>query len=54
MQWYPVELHTHTCHSDGDFNIKEIVHTAKRAGYQALAVTDHNTASVDNFYAIRS
>ena len=45
MQWYPVELHTHTCHSDGDFNIKEIVHTAKRAGYQALAVTDHNTAS---------
>lgn len=45
MHWYPVELHTHTCHSDGDFTVKELVRTAKRDGYRALALTDHNTAS---------
>ncbi len=44
MHWYPVELHTHTCHSDGDFTVKELVRTAKRRTGR-LALTDHNTAS---------
>ena len=25
MRWYPVELHTHTCHSDGSFTVEELV-----------------------------
>lgn len=45
MRWYPVELHTHTCHSDGTFTVEELVQAAKMKGYRALALTDHNTAS---------
>ena len=45
MRWYPVELHTHTCHSDGTFTVEELVQAAKMNGYRALALTDHNTAS---------
>lgn len=45
MRWYPVELHTHTCHSDGTFTVEELVRTAAGNGYQALALTDHNTSS---------
>lgn len=45
MKWYPVELHTHSRHSDGDFTIEGLTEAAKREGYHALALTDHNTAS---------
>ena len=45
MRWYPVELHTHTCHSDGSFTVEELVDAAARNGYRALALTDHNTSS---------
>lgn len=45
MYWYPVELHTHTCHSDGTFTVEELVRTAAGNGYRALALTDHNTSS---------
>ncbi len=45
MNWYPVELHTHTCHSDGDFTVDALVHAAKQRGFSAVACTDHNTCS---------
>ena len=44
MRWYPVELHTHTCHSDGSFTVEALVDAAARNGYRALALTDHNTS----------
>lgn len=45
MNWYPVELHTHTQHSDGDFTVAGLVKAAKRRGFAAVACTDHNTCS---------
>lgn len=45
MNWYPVELHTHTQHSDGDFTVAGLVHAAKNRGFAAIALTDHNTDS---------
>lgn len=38
-------LHTHTIHSDGKFSPEELVATAKKEGYKALAITDHDTAT---------
>lgn len=43
MNWYPVELHTHTQHSDGDFTVNELVCAAKQRGFAAIACTDHNS-----------
>lgn len=45
MKWYPVELHTHTEHSDGDFTVSGMVEAARKRGFAAVALTDHNTAS---------
>lgn len=45
MRWYPVELHTHTEHSDGDFTVSGLVRAARERGFAAVALTDHNTAS---------
>ncbi|HBI64115.1 MAG TPA: PHP domain-containing protein [Clostridiales bacterium] len=45
MKWYPVELHTHTQHSDGDFTVSELVHAAKQRGFHAVCLSDHNTMS---------
>ncbi len=45
MKWYPVELHTHTEHSDGDFTAAGLVEAAHNRGFAAIALTDHNTAS---------
>ena len=45
MKWYPVELHTHTEHSDGDFTVAGLVEAARKRGFAAVALTDHNTAS---------
>lgn len=45
MKWYPVELHTHTEHSDGDFTVAGLVEAAHNRGFAAVALTDHNTAS---------
>ena len=53
MNWYPVELHTHTQHSDGDFTIEGLVQAAKQRGFAAVACTDHNTcAGVREFEAV--
>ena len=43
MKYYPIELHAHTCHSDGDFSIHQLIQAAKEEPYQVLTVTDHNT-----------
>lgn len=43
MNWYPVELHTHTQHSDGDFIPASLVMTAKQCGFCGIAGTDHNS-----------
>lgn len=38
-----VDLHTHTCFSDGTTDIAQHLRAAHRAGLQRVAVTDHNT-----------
>lgn len=43
MNWYPVELHTHTQHSDGDFMPASLVMAAKQCGFCGIAGTDHNS-----------
>lgn len=45
MKWYPIELHTHTEHSDGDFTPTQLVQAAKNRGFAGVALTDHNTKS---------
>lgn len=35
-------LHLHTTHSDGVYSPKEIVRIAKREGYRAIAISDHD------------
>lgn len=36
-------LHTHSTHSDGEYTPSELVQTAKKEGYHAIALTDHDT-----------
>lgn len=43
MHWYPVELHTHTQHSDGDYTVPAMVKRAKELGFSGFALTDHNS-----------
>lgn len=45
MKQYPVELHCHTNHSDGDFEVDELIESALDFGYKGLILTDHNTLS---------
>lgn len=42
---FPVEIHTHTEHSDGSFTPHELIEAAKEFGYQGIILTDHNTSS---------
>ena len=44
MQFY-ANLHTHTLHSDGKYTPAQLAEIAKKEGYHALAVTDHDTAT---------
>lgn len=39
----PMELHTHTMHSDGDFTPETLLEAAQDFGYAGIALTDHNT-----------
>lgn len=43
--WVPCELHTHTVHSDARHTLRELSESALRAGFRAIALTDHNTMS---------
>ena len=39
------EPHLHTVHSDGQASVAAMFAACKAAGYQAVALTDHNTMS---------
>jgi len=45
MNWYAVELHTHTRHSDGQMTVKELLNKAREMRLEMIALTDHNTQS---------
>lgn len=45
MSYLPCELHCHTIHSDGDFQVKELLENAKADHLSIIALTDHNTFS---------
>ena len=38
-------LHNHTTHSDGPYSPTELAMVAKKEGYGAIAITDHDTAT---------
>lgn len=38
-------LHSHSTHSDGVFTPEELVNVAKKEGYSAISLTDHDTVS---------
>ncbi|MFH1521178.1 MAG: PHP domain-containing protein [Candidatus Micrarchaeota archaeon] len=46
-----IDLHTHTTASDGSFQPAELVELARRAGFKAIAITDHD--SVAGFLQIK-
>lgn len=43
MKWLACELHTHTLHSDGAQTLEELAEGAAKLGFDAIALTDHNT-----------
>lgn len=45
MKWLASELHTHTMHSDGQQTLSELAAGAVKLGFDAIALTDHNTMS---------
>jgi hypothetical protein len=40
-----LEPHLHTLHSDGQHGIREMFEACRQAGFDAVALTDHNTVS---------
>lgn len=51
----PVDLHTHTCHSDGRLTPAELVSLAAAQGVKAIAVSDHDSvAGIDEAMACGS
>ena len=45
MSYLPCELHCHTVHSDGDFQVEELLRAAQEDHLSLIALTDHNTFS---------
>lgn len=45
IRYCPIETHTHTIHSDGDFTVEELLRAAAEDGYKGLILSDHNTDS---------
>lgn len=45
------DLHMHTSYSDGDYDIKEVIEMASKAGLKTIAITDHDRA--DHFEKIK-
>jgi hypothetical protein len=43
--WYRGDLHAHTLHSDGSWDVPDLVGWARARGLDFLTVTDHNTVS---------
>ena len=40
-----IDLHVHSCASDGTMTPEEVVDCAARAGLSAIALTDHDTTA---------
>jgi hypothetical protein len=40
-----LETHLHTLHSDGQHSVAQMLEACRAAGYDAVALTDHNTTS---------
>ena len=38
-----IDMHTHTCYSDGELTPNELVEKADREGLDTIAITDHDT-----------
>lgn len=38
-----IDLHVHSCYSDGEFNPNELINYAYNKGIRTLAITDHDT-----------
>ena len=47
----PIDLHTHTCFSDGSMSPDKLIDLACEKGLQAIGITDHDT--VDGILALR-
>lgn len=45
MIFRPIETHTHTVHSDGDFKVEELMQACHNFGYDGIILSDHNTDS---------
>lgn len=45
-----IDLHIHTNHSDGSFNIKKIIELAEDRDLKAISITDHDTVGALLFY----
>jgi hypothetical protein len=43
--WYRGDIHAHTLHSDGGWDIPDLVNWAKTHGLDFVTLTDHNTVS---------
>lgn len=43
--WHRGDLHTHTVHSDGEWEVPALLAFAREAGFDFVALTDHNTTS---------
>lgn len=43
--WYRGNLHAHTIHSDGSWDVPDVIASARQAGMDFVALTDHNTVS---------
>lgn len=53
MKTQPVDLHSHSVHSDGTFTVAELLDLAREKGVRALALTDHDTtAGLDEALAL--
>lgn len=45
MRYLPCELHCHTVHSDGDFQVRQLLEAGRDDHLALIALTDHNTIS---------
>lgn len=49
-----VDLHTHTCHSDGADTAEELLKKAQELGLTVLSITDHNSVSAYRTDAVKA
>jgi hypothetical protein len=49
-RWVTGDLHMHSVHSDGAYELGEVLRLSEAAGLEFVALTDHNTASQNRAY----